>query len=800
MARKGEDGTNLFASESTWPFLLRQAELKECIEYFSEGDCCAPKVLRIFGASGTGKSFFAKELLVSVTELNFYSTAIYLNIPQTGFESSNLAGNINRLINSPRKAERSTASHVDKQLSAKWLKKKQISKSWTQYSYHVARGLVGQIPCAGPFIQAFLPVSVAQNTERQNFALRFLIDESRTNAVLFVFDNIQFLPLPSLEILETEFAAAGKKIQVVIIERTDDGARLDWTPLMPNQSVKDITFGRISCSDVETLVEHVFPSEIKRRELSETIARRSEGNLKSVWFQLKFLYLRRGEQEGDLKPETYEEVIQTLHQIDKVVLRLVTILLGGITVAHIFRIFEISSLHIDKNSITGSISDLVAIGLLVINSENNDKVRVEHEIVSRLVNDHTPEEEKLELRNHIVNALCISLNRQQKNPKDDVLYDRLIGLATEHEFRHNPKIQSLVIEFIDEQHRKEMFSYLATIFQDTVCWEVLDILPAFTVRCLLDALQKCSLFSFGLMAVEKLKRTTAHISLALLYEAKYLVQLFRYDEAEAALSGVESSPEKFVVEFNISLNLCENQNARNIALTVSERINGSKASEYEFLILRNSGHLFDYHKAKDVLGIALNGFKGIGSDFGVATTLNNIGVVHAVSGHIDLAKKNFVKAQTMLSNLSSNEVYQPLVNLCCLMIIEKNYSKAKKYLVKAKENLPRLLAMDSIMINFNEVVISFLSKEISINEIYSKVKELHLSAQQTKDMRFISVIAWFLRQLSDYLGDDNDIAYSEELIGYVLDKHFAGIELFVSSNINGNTITIPVFMSPHWRH
>jgi len=800
MARKDEDGTNLFASESAWPFLLRQTELNECIEYFSEDDNRAPKVLRIFGASGTGKSFFAKELLIRITEINFYSAAIYINIPPTGLEASSLASNINRLINSPRKADRSTACHVDKQLTTKWFKKKQISKSWIQYSYHVTRGLAGQIPCVGPFIQAFLPASVAQNNDKSNSALRFLVDESRTTAVFLVFDNIQFLPLPLLEILESDFSVAGKKLRVVIIERTNNGARLDWTPPMSNQSIKDITFSNVSCSDVEKLIEFVIPSETMRKELSETIGRRSEGNLKSVWFQLKFLYLRRSEQKECLQPETYEEVIQTLHQVDKIVLRLVTILLGGITIAHIFKIFEISNLHIDKNSIPGSISDLVAIGLLVINSENNDKVRVEHEIVSRLVNDQTPEDEKLELRSIIVNALCISLNKQQKNQKDDILYDRLIGLTSEYEFRHNPKIQSLVVEFIGEKHRNEMFPYLATILQDTVCWEVLDILPAITVRCLLNALQKCSLFSFGLAAVEKLKRATAHVSLALLYEAKYLVQLFQYDEAETALASLESSPETIVVEFNIALNLCKDQKARNIALTVSEENNGSKTSEHDFLILRNSGHLFDYKKALSVLEIALDGFKRIGSDFGVATTLNNIGVVHAVSGYTDLAMKDFVKAKTMLGNLSSNEVYQPLVNISCLMIIEKNYSRAKKYLIEARANLPRLLAMDSIMIDFNEAIISFLSEEISIIMLLTKIKDLHSSAQRTKDMRFINVVAWFLKQLGDLLNDDNDITFSEEIINSVFDKHIAGIELFILSSFDENMITIPVFLSPHWRY
>lgn len=800
MAQPDVDIAGLFDSESSWPFLLRKNELHDCINFFTQENENTPKVLRIFGTSGTGKSFFARELIVRLVEAQNYGTALYLNIPASGLEASNLFTTINRLISTPKKADRSSACFVSKELVKKWMKAKKAPTSLVRYVYHVFRGLTGQIPVAGPFIQAFLPTAVAQKNDLHDTAFRFLLNVADEHFVLIVFDNIQFMPTSVLEILETEIYTARKKIQIVVIERISGNSKLDWLPPVFDAEIKEITFNPIACCDVEAIINVIFPSCDDQKELAKTIFRRSDGNLKSVWFQLKFIYMRRTQQVDQYLPESYEEVIQSLHQIDKVVLCFVTILLGGLTVSHILKIFEISNLHIEKDAITGSISDLIAIGLLVINGDNNDKVRVEHEIVSQMVESLTPEEEKLELRQQIVTALCNTLSSGQVDLNDEVLYDRLIGLVTEHEFRSKPTLQALCVDFISDQNKKEKFIYLTEILRNTVCWDVLDVLPSSIVRSFLNAIQKCSLFNFGLIAAEKLKKYPNHISLARLYEAKYLVQLFRYDEAELVLEKVRPSAEKDLVIFNILLNLCKNSEAKAVADAVYTREKSPCVAEYELTILRNSGHLFEATQAIDILKTALKGFEGISSEFGIATTYNNLGIVYLVSGSSDIAKKYFIRSQSMLDYLGSNEVYQPLVNISGALVLEKNYTQALIYLDRAKEIVPRLLSMDAVMIEFNTAILAFLGNDINTQELHSIVSACYVKAQKTKDLRFSNVVGWFLKELSTFLGGETDIGISSAIIDYVFEDKSTNLELFINTSLPSHNFLVPYFLSPHWRY
>ncbi len=798
MASRHEKISSFFQSESTWPFLLRKEELAQCIDFLSEKNSHIPKILRIFGASGTGKSFFTRELVTQLSRTNRYHAVLYIDIPLAGFEASGLAGKVDWIISRHRKSSRATPQFVSKSLARRWRRKKLALKPWMHYVYHIFRDLTLSIEGIGNIIYAFLPDSLIK-VKKNDGSFRFLIEASERKPILIVLDNVQFLQQILLEILDLEFMVSGKYFQLVIVERTTSETPLNWLPNIPNAFIKDITFGTVGMDDIQKILKTILPNDRNSIELAKTIFRRSEGNLKSVWFQLKFIVERRTEQGVTDQPESYEKVVLSLSPIDQSVLRMIAFLLGGLTIAHIVKIFEMSNMHIGSESIAGSIADLATIGLVVINSENHDRVRVEHEIVTQVIESTTPEDEKLEMRQQLVFALCSALENNG-NAKDDVLHDRLIGLITEEEFRSMPSLQNRIVNFLHDQNQKECFVYLAELFRNSVCWDVLDLLPAYIVRSLLNALQKCSLFNFGLLTTEKLKRNSTHFSLAKLYEAKYLIQLFRYDEAEQALKDVEPSQEKNAVFFNIMLNKCQDKKARGIAKKTYEHLSYEDISEHVFLILRNAGHLFDCEMSKKMLRASLEGFRQIGSEFGVATALNNLGIVYAVCDDLNTAKKHFLESRDMLNRMYSNEVYQPLVNISAVFVREGKFVPAIKYLDEAQKVVPRLLAMDAIMIQYNKMVIRLLDKDIEPRDFHSELDNLHAQALKTKDLRFITVLAWFLSNMKAQLGKEDNLQYSKELIKSIFDSGTAPIEFFIPYETNQIKLTVPYILSPHWRY
>lgn len=791
-----------FESESNWPFSIRQNEINKCLTFLKGEENTYPKLLRVFGESGSGKSFFIKELLAKLTFENFEGAALYIDTPAADLEASTIFVRIEKILEKPKTADRAEPNFISKELASKWISRKLRLKSWkTHYIYRVTRDLVGQIPGFGSIIKAMMPISLTMTTKDDDgkAGIGFLAKLSDSKPVVLVLDNIQFLSPVIMEMFEQEFHSFGRFFSLIVIERIFNERRINWKPFFQNQVTKDIELGPASIEETLVLVKSILPGENDIETLSRAIHRRSHGNLKSIWFQLKLISSRRNNQLEIDATESYEGVIQSLQPTDQAVLRLVVFLLGGLSIYQLIHLFEASHLKIGAEIVLGAITDLTAIGLLVINSEHHDKVRVEHELVAQLVVELTPEEEKLEIRQHLVNALSQILDTGTYTKEKNSLYDRLIGIAHDKEIRESPILQSHIVRFIHDQHTNEKFTYLATICRDSVCWDILDILPSPTILSFLNAIQKCSLFSFGLVAVESLKRS-GHKSIVAIFEAKYLVQLFRYEEARLALKEAPSSKEKDAIKFNIMINLCEDNEAAQIVEKVYDSLSYHSLSEQDFLILRNSGHLFSPKKGKRNLTAAIEGFKRMGSQYGVATSLNNLGIVEIFAGRYRSAEKKFEESRQILSDLGSNEAYQPCVNLSALAMKEGAYGLARQFLGKAREMVPKSLRMDEVMINFNDATLYLMENKISSSTVLELFQGLHYSATKTCDIRFMEVLGWFCSQLENHFLGHESTLYSKTIEKKIFNDSLVGLELIISKVIDERSLEIPYILSPHWRY
>lgn len=791
-----------FFTESAWPFCLHLSELASVRTFLDESPD-APRVVRILGPSGAGKSFLVRELMAQLNRGDRNEAGLYVDMPPGELEASSWLHRLAALLSAPRVASRDSPSFVGKKVARAWASSSRGGPSWgATYGYEASRGLAAQIPVAGPFVKELMPPTIPSRPAfvGDSAPLRFLIQWSRHHRVVLAVDNVQFIPFAVRELLDAELAAAGRQLRVVLIERTRGPERPDWQPPIPLVQTVSVHLDRASPEEIAAVIADVMPTAADDQELVSSVSRRSEGNLKSVWFQLRLMALRRADQ--DLKETSYEGVIGTLAPLDQALLRLVVFTIGGLTVATLVSLLQATNLRTPPDTIFAAIRDLASLGLLVVNGDRADRVRVEHEVVAQVVTEMTPEDEKLELRSQVVSALSVLLEGSERQPDEAVLYDRFLGIVNGVELRQEPSLMSHVVRFVQLQSDRDRHRYLASICKDSVCWDVLDVLPDTTVRSLLDAIQKSSLFEFGLVTTTRLRSISPrHESLASLYEAKYLVQQFHYAEANVALARVDESQEKRAVAFNIMLNLCEDAEAAEIAMAVYSEVSHATGTEQDYVILRNSGHLFPPADARAVVDAAVEGFQLLGRPFGIASSTNNRGVLELAGGELDAARTSFEESRKMLVGIESVEVYQPLVNLAAIALLEGDPASARRWLNDARGVAPRSLLQDSAMLNHNELVVSLSEGRCAPSDAVVQMKHVMEEALRTRDLRFIDLVRWL-----DHLVEAacRGVQPSEmKLAGRIREIRGNGrvpMEIFVPGRLADSDLEVPFVLSPNWRY
>jgi tetratricopeptide (TPR) repeat protein len=778
---------------------LRTEELETSLEFLSAEDPGA-RALRISGPSGAGKSFLAREILVRASARR-NALGIYVDVPAGELEGSALLSKIDDLLSAPRSPTRDAPSFVDRKISRSWqARKRGRSGRRLSYAYLVFRDLVAQIPLVGPFIKAVLPQSAPLRVPTTDSAvsLGFLMKASRSRPVWIVVDNTQFLPFALRETLATQFAGAGRQLRLILVERGDD-PDAGWAPSVPDARTMEVVVGDASLEDVTALVQEVLPDAPDHQQIASTIFRRSSGNLKSVWYQLRLIASRRADQAG--LPASYEDVITTLPTLDQAVLRFIVFTVGGLTVASLAALLHATDLRLQPEAVTDAINDLAALGLLVVNGENFDRVRVEHALIAQVVDETTPEEEKLELREQAVAALCAVLEAGPEPGDEAVLYDRLLGIVDGVELRRSPLVLALVVRFIQGQVELERHGYIASICRDSVCWDVLDELPDTTVRSMLDAVQKAALFDFGLILATRLRHAgRSRESLASLYEAKYLVQLFRYDEASVVLERVPESAEKRVVLFNVALNLAQDDDAAEIASAIYAEITERTGTEADYLVLRNSAHLFEPQDARALLEVSVAGFRSLGRRFATATAVNNLGIIELTTGAHGAARAHFEEARRELSRMGSSEVYQPLVNLSGLSLLEGDPRSAERFLDAAREAVPPSLLQDGAMLTSNSVAIEICAGRAD-PALASRMRATIEAARRTRDLRFLDIVVSFAEDLdAAFMEAPLEARSAQRSVDQIRKTGRVPIELFFPVTVRGTRLDVPFVLSPHWRY
>jgi hypothetical protein len=182
-----------FASEAAWPFWLHSTQLDDCAEFFARPPATS-RILRIFGASGSGKSFLVRELMVRQSGRVKDALGLYVDVPPSDLEAAGLFDKLDCLLSDRREASRDAPSFVGKRAVRAWqAAQRGRSGKRASYLYLAVRDLVWQIPLVGPFIKALLPQAAPARLlgAGSPAPLRFLMRRSRTRPVVLAIDNVQ---------------------------------------------------------------------------------------------------------------------------------------------------------------------------------------------------------------------------------------------------------------------------------------------------------------------------------------------------------------------------------------------------------------------------------------------------------------------------------------------------------------------------------------------------------------------------------------------------------------------------------
>jgi len=808
-----------FPDENRWPFLGRSDEIRRCLAFLNPTHSDVPsRLLRIAGESGSGKSFFCKELILRFTEHAPTSIALYINVEESQFESTDLEKRLSLIASYPATPTRTDPQHIPVNADlASYLRPLPRWMRGMRHGYKAIRESTSEIPIVGTAVKTLLPSELPVSSRRAMASARriwdYLIVIAKQEPVLLVIDNFQFLSDSVAVELDSFLTLADVGFRLVVVDRLNEGVSDAWNLRCFSDHRLTLQIPPLTEKDVRDVINTVLePQTPNLNEISNLIFRKSEGNPKQVWLQLRTYELnteaeqisresrqsRRRAKAAEVALGTYEDTIQNLPSLDKMTLQLVTLLMGGLKVEDVVAILRRIAGAFSEDEIKRAILDLTLIGLVIVNGSQNNRIRTEHELVSRSVRRITSEMEAIELRQDVIAALMSRLDSAPGDSEYDRLTDRLVGLLSSEDFKHRPDFLAHLISLIDRQSSKERFHYLSSLFATPSSQGTLSILPSHSLEAFLNAFQKTSQFDKGLAAAELIRACNKLSARTLdLYSAKYLVQKFEYTAAENLLRTIEPGSDRDVVLFNILLNLCRNEEAREIVQRV--RV-GSNLDEHQCVILRNSSHLYDEKNARKILKKAAEGFRRLGSKFGEATTLNNAAVLELWAGNLSAAHTLLLDAELALQELDSNEIYQPLTNLAVLCAMENDLNAARRYLDQAGVSVSPWLRMDGTMLKFNRFVFDLIDGSINSFEATKTADLLYRESLELKDLRFQQVLAWFGHELQKVFTGRSSIPYPEGFEDRIRSTKCSGLEIFRHATVEGREIPIVFVLSPHWRY
>ncbi len=713
----GDHAERLSTEALEVPFVGRQDELRRALDYLAPAEPTTDgRTVVVHGDSGTGKTFFARELMRRVLTARPEVLALYIDISNDEYQSSRAIASLLKmcLVSGPMTGT-STIS-VPAKLSLPRYRRQARNKGVGRGLLRAITRALGAVMGIGSVVAAALDeTSRGGSPQLEDELASYLSWVSKKEVVLLAIDNIQFLNLELRLSIESVLQRVAKNLRLVALDRTSEGkSELDPPIRCFADSLLDIHIGKLTLADTRKLVtDTVGGDPLAAARLADDIFTKTDGLAKDVEYCLRqyALQLGRGAREGAI--EGLLATVDRLPLIHRQFLMTAVLLEGGVKEAIARGTVRRLATVYDAPRLDSAVEELLAREYLRLNSDSGDRLRPGHERIAIALRELADEDLHEDVRRSLIAELVAALEAPDADENETYLLHCLVGLQTAHELSRNLEYISRLIQ---SQHRQDQFSYLVAIADELL--DILPFLPEHVLNDLLDAMQKSSAFEKGLQVVRLLdSQNVPGASGRRIHRLKYLTQAYRYDEALALSEQLGSHDWAGVYRVNALMALDRFDDARVIAEAhLSEPI-----SEPGAVMRRNTITLFDTARAMRHLDEAYSYFDKEQSEFRLATVDTNRGLVCLGCRRFGDAGRYLNRAAECMRHVESREVYQALMNLAIRAALMKDYASAITSLDEAAVHVPRALILDQVKIHMNRSIIEYINGNIEISACESSL-------------------------------------------------------------------------------
>jgi tetratricopeptide (TPR) repeat protein len=684
-------------------FVGRRQELGSALAHLlpEDGDTSG-RILVVRGDSGTGKTFFSRQLVRDLGTRQPDALYLYIDIANDEYQSSRTIIALLKMALVPGPMSQSSVISVPEALTLE--RHRRQVRNWG-----VGRGFLEGIARAiGAFLGIGSAVGAALDEVGGNAAqmedelVAYLSWAAKKQPVFIAIDNLQFLNLDVRLTIESILQRVHQNVRMIAVDRTVEGvSELDPPIRCFADNGLEIALANLTEEETKHLVmAAVGGGAIDAERLAADIYTKTAGLAKDIEYCLRQYALELGEGARAGAIEGLLSTIDRLPVIHRQFLVIATLLDGGVKKAIAQgTVARLTALH--ESSLSEVVDDLVARDYLRINSESGDRLRPGHERIATAIRDLADDKLHEEVRRSLIEELANALEAPDAEESETYALHCLVGLQTARELSRNLHYISRLIQ---SQHRQDQFSYLVAISAELQ--EVLPMLPEHILDDLLDAMQKSSAFEQGLQLVHQLDAAGVPGTAARrIHRLKYLTQAYRYDEALALSRELGPGEWGDVYRVNALLALDRLDEARGIV----DAHRTQELSEAQAVMRRNAIILFDGERALQDLDEAHAYFEREQSRFRLATIETNRSVVYLNMDRFGDALRSLDRAIHHMQYVESREVYQAQINLSVRSALRDDFGGALEALDAAALHVPRALVMDQVKISMNRCAIECAS-------------------------------------------------------------------------------------------
>lgn len=783
---------------------IERNEEKEILQYIAERNM--QMHVALFGMSGVGKTE------ISLSSLNILINGdLYSGYTMLHYDATQIPGNCtNDLFYSSltyKLMQKSFSNDIDLTRVSQgntflsYLEKSSYKEEVKSNAKKALIASLSLLPTIGPVIYELLNASddnVNQNYQTVQYIFREYINYlSNTTGIIIFIDNIQNLPLDVVSAFYEIVRQAEGNIILFTSYTLEDNSLLSKKVVAEHSLHKDnlvLLIENVTLEIFDKLCEENLNSQLyyglhQRLQYFYTLVQ--YGNMREI-DELIFQISQNG--LNNLTDTPTLQGIRALDEIKKDIIDLTALFPEGIKLSFIKRILKYNE-GCTESQFKQSISNLCKMNYVLIG--DNDTLKVQHEKIMRASRQNleraSEEERFVDLLHSCERVFAEAVYETSDNSEFVFCVNGLIELEKEFSLERHLGILEKYINILYNNFRYFQICQLYNKLAETASYgnQIAILFPIRSIIQILDSFQKTSNFEKGL----KISMELSNYYNMDLYKAKFLLQSYHYEDAIKVLKNRLNNYESWSIYLNAMQHLRKDSDVRDHVEKLANEKFDYGDDEYYYIILRNSGHLFDFDTAYKNVSKALEYFKTINNTFVESTCLNNIGILYLYKGeessNVHIAKDYFKKAQKIMHQLKSNEEYQSIINIGVSYFCEKDYNMALEYFTNAANIMPKSLTFDFIKLKCNTLVCQYIIGTLSLEDTRKELLSLYSEAEEMPD-------PW-IRLLCKYnlsLLRMNNNSYIENL-----KKEYPG-DINVYGLIVPNTDfgDFMLGISPHWRY